>query len=55
MKTYNEQLATARRWDKSVDFSSPMTAWTQEMFDALMKCDGDKQKATKMLKEVSNR
>lgn len=29
---YAEQLARARRWDKAVDFGSPMTAWTPEMF-----------------------
>lgn len=26
MKPYNEQLATARRWDKAVDAGSPITA-----------------------------
>lgn len=30
-KTYNEWLVTARRWDKAVDFGSPMSAWTQQM------------------------
>jgi hypothetical protein len=30
-KPYNEQLALARRWDKAVDFGSPMSAWTPDM------------------------
>lgn len=30
-RPYNEQLAIARRWDKAVDFASPMSAWTPEM------------------------
>ncbi|HRO59851.1 MAG TPA: hypothetical protein PKZ27_02865 [Rhodocyclaceae bacterium] len=31
MKPYNEWLLQARRYDKSVDFGSPMTAWTDAM------------------------
>lgn len=31
MKPYNEQLIIARRWDKCVDYASPMSAWTLEM------------------------
>lgn len=30
-KPYNEQLALARRWDKCVDFGSPISSWTLEM------------------------
>mgnify|MGYP003587146185 CR=1 FL=1 len=31
MKPYNEWLALARRYDKAVDFGSPMSAWTPAM------------------------
>jgi len=31
MLNYNEQLMTARCWDKCVDYASPMSAWTLEM------------------------
>ena len=31
MSTYSDVLLLAQRWDKAVDFGSPMTAWTQEM------------------------
>ena len=32
-KPHNEQLTLARRWDKCVDFGSPMSAWTPEMLE----------------------
>jgi hypothetical protein len=31
MAPYNEWLMLARRYDKAVDFGSPMSAWTPEM------------------------
>lgn len=31
-KPYWEQIMLARRWDRVVDFGSPMSAWTPEMF-----------------------
>lgn len=31
MKTYHEQLALAQRFDRVVDFGSPMSAWTPTM------------------------
>lgn len=31
-ESYAERLALAGRWDKAVNFGSPMTAWTPEMF-----------------------
>lgn len=34
MKPYNEWLALARRYDKVVDYGSPMSAWTPAMLKA---------------------
>lgn len=32
-KPYYEQIALAKRWDKVVDFGSPMSAWSSAMFE----------------------
>lgn len=29
---YSDQILLAKRWDKVVDFASPMTAWSGAMF-----------------------
>jgi hypothetical protein len=41
--------AQADRWHGSVNYGSVMSAWTQDMFQILKECDGDKAKATEVL------
>lgn len=49
-KPYNEWLAIARRFDKSVNFGSPITAWSADMLKAHRLADGDITKAIEILK-----
>lgn len=51
MKTYSHWLSLAKRYDKIVDYGSPVTAWTNEMFEALNKANGDKLEAMRIIKE----
>jgi hypothetical protein len=52
MKKYKTQLESkqlASRWSKSVDFSSPMSSWSNDMFKLLSLHAGDKKKAQNAL------
>lgn len=31
MKPYMEQILLAQRWDKAIDYGSPISAWTPQM------------------------
>ena len=53
-KPYNKWLAIARRYDKSVDFGSPMTAWSVNMLKAHRLANGDITKAIQILKGLNN-
>lgn len=53
-KPYNEWLAIARRFDKVVDFGSPMTAWSIDMLKAHRLANGDIPKAIEILKGMDN-
>lgn len=53
-KPYNDWLATARRFDKAVDFGSPMTAWSVNMLKAHRLANGDIHKAIEILKGLNN-
>jgi len=46
---YTRRLLRDNRWQAAVDYSSPMTAWTQEMHKVLAECGGDKLKAATVL------
>lgn len=54
IKPYNEWLAIARRFDKSVNFGSPMTAWSANMLKAHRLANGDITKAIGILKGLNN-
>ena len=49
--TYNFLTEQARRWDKCVDYGSPMSAWTAEMHETLTECGGDRLKSTEALRQ----
>ena len=51
-KPYNEWLAIARRFDKAVDFGSPMSAWSVNMLKAHRLANGDIPKAIEILKGI---
>ncbi len=51
MKSYQFWTEQAKRWSESVDYGSPMSAWTSQMFEILNQCNGDKLKATIILRE----
>lgn len=51
MKPYTEWINLAKRYDKIVDYSSPMTSWTKEMFQALNNANGNKNEAMRIIKE----
>ena len=53
-KPYNEWLVIARRFDKSVNFGSPMTAWSANMLKAHRLANGDITKAIEILKGLNN-
>lgn len=53
-KPYNEWLAIARRFDKSVNFGSPITAWSVDMLKAHRLANGDITKAIEILKRLNN-
>lgn len=53
-KPYNEWLAIARRYDKSVDFGSPMTAWSANMLKAHKLANGDITKTIMILKGLND-
>lgn len=53
-KPYNEWLAIARRFDKAVDFGSPMSAWSVNMLKAHRLANGDITKAIEILKGLNN-
>mgnify|MGYP007008285190 CR=1 FL=1 len=48
---YSFWTEQARRWDKCVDYGSPMSAWTAEMHETLSECGGDRLKATEALRQ----
>ena len=50
MKSYYAWTSQADRWAACVDFGSPMSAWTQEMHDALDHCNGDRMAAQQYLR-----
>lgn len=54
IKHYNDWLAIARRYDKAVDFGSPMTAWSANMLKAHKLANGDINNAIKILKGMDN-
>ena len=53
-KPYNEWLVIARRFDKVVDFGSPMSAWSMDMLKAHRLANGDITKAIEILKDLNN-
>ena len=53
-KPYNEWLAIARRFDKVVDFGSPMSAWSVNMLEAHRLANGDITNAIEILKGLNN-
>lgn len=54
MKAYNEWLSIAKRYDKSVDYSSPMTAWSIDMLKAHRLANGSITEALEILKRLNN-
>lgn len=54
IKPYNEWLAIARRFDKVVDFGSPMSAWSGNMLKAHRLANGDINKAIQILRGLNN-
>lgn len=52
MKPYIEWLNLAKRYDKIVDYGSPMTSWTKEMLQALNNSNGNKMEAMKQIKQL---
>ena len=52
MKPYIEWLNLAKRYDKIVDYGSPMTSWTKEMLQALNNANGNKIEAMKQIKQL---
>ena len=54
MKYINDWLAIARRFDKVVDFGSPVSAWSADMLKANRLANGDIPSAIKILKGLSN-
>lgn len=40
-RAYQEWILNAQRWDKAVDFASPITAWTPAMLAQKRKEDED--------------
>lgn len=53
-KPYNEWIVIARRFDKTVDFGSPMSAWSADMLKANRLANGDIPSAIKILKGMNN-
>ena len=53
-KHYNEWLAIARRFDKAVDFGSPMSAWSADMLKAHRLANGDITKSIEIFKGLNN-
>lgn len=53
-KPYNDWLATARRYDATINFGSPMTAWSTNMLKAHKLANGDIPNAIKILKGMDN-
>lgn len=53
-KPYNEWLAIARRFDKVVDFGSPISAWSGDMLKAHRLANGDITIAIEILKGMDN-
>lgn len=51
MTSYQFWTEQAERWNKCVDYGSPMSAWTQEMHCVLGECGGDRLKATQVLRQ----
>lgn len=54
IKPYNDWLVIARRFDKVVDFGSPVSAWSGNMLKAHKLANGDITKAIKILKGLNN-
>jgi len=50
--SYTKRIMMTKRWDDVVDYGSPMTAWTPQMFDLLKKAGGDTIKAAEMLRKL---
>ena len=53
-KPYNEWLVIARRFDKVVDFGSPMSAWSMDMLKAHRLANGDITKVIEILKGLDS-
>ena len=54
IKPYNDWLAIARRFDKVVDFGSPMSAWSADMLKANRLANGDIINAIEILRGMNN-
>ena len=54
IKPYNDWLAIARRFDKVIDFGSPMSTWSVNMLKAHRLANGDIPSAIKILKGMDN-
>ena len=52
MKPYIEWLNLAKRYDKIVDYGSPITSWTKEMLQALNNANGNKIEAMEQIKQL---
>lgn len=48
---YTSEVIKVNRWSESINFGSPMTAWTPEMFKALKDNNGDKNAAMDALRK----
>jgi hypothetical protein len=54
IKPYNEWLAIDRRFDKVVDFGSPVSAWSVNMLKAHRLANGNITEATAILKGLNH-
>ena len=54
MQTYSHWLSLAKRFDKIIDFASPMSAWNPDMLKAYRLANGDITKAVRIYKDINN-
>jgi len=52
MVNYNFWISRSNRWAAVVDYASPVSAWTTDMFKILEQCNGNKVQATKELRKL---
>ena len=54
MKTYSLWIEQAKRFDKIVDFASPMSAWNPDMLKAHRLANGNINKAIEIYKGLKH-